>query len=168
MQFCVRIGLAEVDGLLGLVERHVAKLGDVQPHVPHPAHLGHNRSVHAVVGVAHVAVLVAEELVARVARGERAALQVVGIRGVRNHHVARAAEFALLGRLEPLEVAGRRDTDRKHAEAEEEPHLGDPHEGRSPNEVDDQNDCCKTCANERKKSERRLVQDHRMVFTRRW
>ena len=89
----VRIGLFHVDRALGLIDRDRAVTAEVVVvNVPHAAHLGDDRAVHSVVGVADVAVLFSEERVARMTRREREALGIVGVERVRRHHVARAAK----------------------------------------------------------------------------
>src|SRR5262249_32775284 len=119
----VRIRTNEMNGFLGLFERHVSVPRDVEPNVTHASELGENGTEHAVVGVARVAVVLSKKVISRVARGERSALRVVRIGGVGDHHVTGAAEPALLGRFEALDVARSGDTDWKDSEPEQKPNL---------------------------------------------
>jgi len=70
--------LANVNRLARLLERHVAIVQRVLVDMAHPADLGHDRAEHPVVGVAGVAVLVTEQVVACVASGELGATTVGG------------------------------------------------------------------------------------------
>lgn len=157
----VRIRAANVDLLLRLFDRYVFEFGCVEPDVPHPAELGQNGTEHSIIGVAHVAVLFAEEMVTRVTRGERRARPVIRVRGVRHHHMTRPAKSALLGGFEALDVARRGDAHGKHAKTEEKPELGRAHEGWPSHQIDHENDRGRSGASQGDEGERRLVGYHR-------
>jgi hypothetical protein len=127
-----------VDLGLGLLERQHVEVEEVLVDVAHAAHLGGDGAEHPVVGVARVAVLGAEGLVAGVTRGQGQAVGILRVLGVGRHHVTRAAELPRLGGLEAGDVAAARGQEREHADPEEEQDLGGARQRRPPHQVPEQ------------------------------